>query len=121
MIIFGIITSHDTTDLLHRPLLIRLRLADVLADRGWTPYRLARETGLTVPTAYRLANTSIRFGRFTAETLDRLCAALGVQPGDLLEWIPDSAAGKETRHTAAAGAKPVRKPTQNSTGRGKSR
>jgi DNA-binding Xre family transcriptional regulator len=69
---------------------IRLRLADVLSQRGWTPYRLARETGLTVPTAYRLADATMSFGRFTADTLDRLCAALGVQPGDLLEWIPDA-------------------------------
>ena len=72
--------------------MIRLRLADVLAARDWTPYRLARETGLTVPTAYRLADVSKRFGRFTAYTLDRLCEALQVQPGELLEWVPETAA-----------------------------
>jgi putative transcriptional regulator len=69
--------------------MIRFRLADVLAARGWSPYRLARATGLTVPTAYRLADPRLVFGRFTADTLDRLCAALDVQPGDLLEWVPD--------------------------------
>jgi hypothetical protein len=42
-----------------------------------------------VPTAYRLADSGLRFGRFTADTLDRLCAALDVQPGDLLEWVPE--------------------------------
>jgi putative transcriptional regulator len=68
--------------------MIRFRLATILARRGWTPYRLARETGLTVPTAYRLADPELEFGRFTADTLDRICAALNVQPGDLLEWIP---------------------------------
>ena len=31
----------------------------------------------------------MRFGRFTADTLERLCRALEVQPGDLLEWVPD--------------------------------
>jgi len=31
----------------------------------------------------------MEFGRFTADTLDRLCAALEVQPGQLLEWVPD--------------------------------
>jgi putative transcriptional regulator len=70
-------------------LLIRFRLAAILERRRWTPYRLARATGLTVPTAYRLADTGLQFGRFTADTLDRLCAALEVQPGDLLEWVPD--------------------------------
>jgi DNA-binding Xre family transcriptional regulator len=69
--------------------MIRFHLATVLKRKGWTPYRLARETGLTVPTAYRLADPTLRFGRFTADTLDRLCAALRVQPGDLLKWMPE--------------------------------
>ena len=68
---------------------IRFHLAAVLKRKGWTPYRLSQETGLTVPTAYRLADPDMEFGRFTADTLDRLCAALGVQPGELLEWVPD--------------------------------
>ena len=71
---------------------IRFRLASILQQKGWSPYRLARMTGLTVPTAYRLADPTLRFGRFTADTLDRLCAALDVQPGELLEWVPDEAA-----------------------------
>lgn len=69
--------------------MIRFQLAAILERKGWTPYRLARETGLTVPTAYRLADPTLQFGRFTAETLDRICAALDVQPGQLLEWVPD--------------------------------
>jgi DNA-binding Xre family transcriptional regulator len=68
---------------------IRFHLGVILDRKGWTPYRLARETGLTVPTAYRLADPDLVFGRFTADTLDRLCSALGVQPGDLLEWMPE--------------------------------
>ena len=67
--------------------MLRFHLGSILKRKGWTPYRLARETGLTTPTAYRLADPLLRFGRFTADTLDRLCAALGVQPGDLLEWV----------------------------------
>lgn len=68
--------------------MIRFHLAAILKQKGWTPYRLARETGLTVPTAYRLADPDLQFGRFTADTLDRLCTALGVQPGDLLSCAP---------------------------------
>jgi putative transcriptional regulator len=71
--------------------MIRFRLAEVLERKGWTPYRLAQVTGLTVPTAYRLADPALRFGRFTTDTLDRLCSALEVQPGDLLEWVPEEA------------------------------
>ena len=69
--------------------MIRFRLAEILKRKGWTPYRLSQVTGLTVPTAYRLADPELRFGRFTADTLSRLCGALGVQPGDLLEWVPE--------------------------------
>jgi putative transcriptional regulator len=68
---------------------IRFHLGSVLRRKGWTPYRLSQETGLTVPTAYRLADPDVEFGRFTTDTLDRLCAALEVQPGELLEWVPD--------------------------------
>jgi putative transcriptional regulator len=74
--------------------MIRFRLEKVLKERGWTAYRLAKETGLTTPTAYRLANPTQEFGRFTGDTLDRLCAALQVQPGELLEWVPDKGARK---------------------------
>ena len=69
--------------------MIRFHLAKILRKRNWTPYRLAKETGLTVPAAYRLADPEQTFGRFTADTLDRLCAALDVQPGTLLEWVAD--------------------------------
>ncbi|HUG39304.1 MAG TPA: helix-turn-helix transcriptional regulator [Longimicrobiales bacterium] len=50
---------------------------------------MLQETGLTVPTAYRLADPRQRFGRFRTDTLDRLCRALAVQPGDLLEWVSE--------------------------------
>jgi putative transcriptional regulator len=75
---------------------ILFRLAEVLERKGWTPYRLAQVTGLTVPTAYRLADPGLRFGRFTTGTLDRLCHALEVQPGDLLEWVPDEGPSSDT-------------------------
>jgi putative transcriptional regulator len=74
--------------------MIRFRLSEVLKQKGWTPYRLSQETGLTVPTAYRLADPRQEFGRFTTDTLDRLCSALEIQPGDLLEWVPAEPYGR---------------------------
>jgi DNA-binding Xre family transcriptional regulator len=79
--------------------MIRFHLAAILKKRKWTPYRLAKETGLTVPAAYRLARPTLEFGRFTADTLDRLCAALDVQPGALLEWTPTRTKRKSLRRT----------------------
>ena len=83
--------------------MIRFHLAAILKKRKWTPYRLAKETGLTVPAAYRLAHPDLVFGRFTATTLERLFAALDVQPGELLEWVPDKkhpAKRKTTRRSS---------------------
>jgi putative transcriptional regulator len=85
--------------------MIRFRLAEVLKRKGWTPYRLSQATGLTVPTAYRLADPELQFGRFTADTLDRLCRALDVQPGDLLEWVPE--AQEERRRLVDAAMSPA--------------
>jgi DNA-binding Xre family transcriptional regulator len=80
--------------------MIRFHLAAILKKRNWTPYRLAKETGLTVPAAYRLAAPEQEFGRFTADTLDRLCSALRIQPGELLEWVPRPGK-KRAKKTAA--------------------
>lgn len=33
----------------------------------------------------------------TINTVDKLCAYLQCQPGDILEWIPDSAADQEQK------------------------
>lgn len=74
--------------------MIRVRLVDTLKRRGWLPSRLSQETGLTATTKHRLADPNLRFGRFTADTLDRPCRALDVQPGDLLEWVPAMKQGR---------------------------
>jgi len=64
---------------------IRWTLAEVLDRQGLTPYRLAKLTGLSVPTCYDLAKPHLP-GRIDADTLARLCKALDCQPGDLLEY-----------------------------------
>lgn len=69
--------------------MIRFNLHEILRRKGWTPYRLAQVSGLSTPTAYRLADPSQTFGRFTTDTIDRICQALNIQPGDLLSWHQD--------------------------------
>ena len=69
--------------------MVRWKIAELLKKRGWSAYRLAMKTGLTVPAVYRLAKQKAQMGRVEGDTLDRLCDALGVQPGDLLEHLPD--------------------------------
>lgn len=66
--------------------MIRLTVQDLLAARGWSQLRLAREAGLRPATVFYLFHDTVRSVRL--ETLDRLCTALGVEPGALFERVP---------------------------------
>jgi DNA-binding Xre family transcriptional regulator len=84
--------------------MVRLKVATLLKQRGWSRYRLTKETGLPLSSAYRLAEGDGQFGRLDAETLDRLCTAFKVQPGELIEWVPGpkrgTAAGARSRQSS---------------------
>ena len=69
--------------------MVRLRVGELLKSRGETAYALAQATGLTLPRAYRLARPDGRFERIEAEALEVLCRYFGVQPGELLEYVPE--------------------------------
>ena len=71
--------------------MVRLKVHELMAQRGVTAYRLCQATDLTYPSAYRLSRGDGRFGRLHAETLDQLCRFFRVQPGKLLEWTPGKA------------------------------
>jgi DNA-binding Xre family transcriptional regulator len=65
-----------------------------MAQRGISAYALSRGANLSYPSAYRLSRPDGRFGRLNADTLDRLCAFFRVQPGALLEWVPERPRGR---------------------------
>ena len=69
---------------------INVTLDVMLAKRKMSLTELSERVGIT------LANLSIlKTGKARAvrmETLDRLCAALDCQPGDLLEFLPEETA-----------------------------
>lgn len=66
---------------------VRLRIPELLEERGLTAYQLAQQSGdrIGMSSAYRLAKLGGRLGTFPAELLDALCETLGVSPGDLFE------------------------------------
>lgn len=66
---------------------IRWTIPDLLEKKGWTAYRLAQETGLTIPAAYRLAKGEV-IQRIDADTLEKLCRVFEVEPGEILELDP---------------------------------
>ena len=65
---------------------LRLRLRQLLAAQGLTAYGLAKFTGLSLNTIYRLGRPSGRFALIRADTIERLCAALRVTPSELFAY-----------------------------------
>jgi putative transcriptional regulator len=65
---------------------IRVRLDELLAERGMTLTELSAQVDVTIVNLSILKNGRARAIRFT--TMARLCEALGCQPGDLLSYQP---------------------------------
>ena len=76
---------------------IAVKLDDLLHDRRMTLTELADRVGLTLANLSILKTGKARAIRFS--TLEAICAALACQPGDILEFIPDS--GAQQRAQAA--------------------
>ena len=66
------------------------KIADLIERKDITKYRFWKDTGLSRPTAYKLANDRSYIP--SGETLDAICCTYNVQPGDILEWVPDEIA-----------------------------
>ena len=67
--------------------MIIVNLDKLLLERKMQSVELADRLGCTVQTVSRVKNGRVRALRFSL--LDELCAELGCQPGDLLEYVPE--------------------------------
>jgi putative transcriptional regulator len=74
---------------------IVFRLDRVMADRKIALNELARRIDLTDSNLSIFKNGKAKAVRM--QTLDALCRELNCRPGDLLEWVPDPAAGAPER------------------------
>lgn len=61
------------------------KLFDVLARRGLKKTDLMSIAHISAPTLAKLS----KWESVTTEIIDRICAALDVQPGDIMEHIPE--------------------------------
>lgn len=66
--------------------MIVVNLDVMLAKRKMRSKELAEKIGITEANVSLLKSSKVKGVRF--ETLDRICAALECQPGDLLEYRP---------------------------------
>ena len=71
---------------------ILVKLDDVLHDRRMTLTELAERIDITLANLSILKTGKARAMRFS--TLEAICGVLSCQPGDLLEFRPDSGAGE---------------------------
>ena len=67
--------------------MIVVQLDVMLARRKMRSKELAERIGITEANLSLLKSGKVRGVRF--ETLNKICAVLGCQPGDLLEYRPD--------------------------------
>lgn len=72
--------------------MIELRLEQLLSDRGMTAYALAKEAGLHQSVISKLRHNEARALRL--DVLDRVCAALNCEPGELIVRVPDKKGNK---------------------------
>ena len=75
--------------------MIEIRVDQLLAEHGRTFYWLAKETGISHTTLWRLKKGKALGINF--ETLEKMCQALKCQPGDVLAL----AATNENHHKSA--------------------
>ena len=71
---------------------ILIKLDDLLHERRMTLTELAARVDITLANLSILKTGKARAIRFS--TLEAICAALDCQPGDLLEFQPDSTAAR---------------------------
>jgi putative transcriptional regulator len=71
---------------------IKLRLNELLQERGHTVYWLWKKTGVRYATIWQLNNGEA--ARLNIDSLDLICEALECQPGDLLVRIENPTGGK---------------------------
>ena len=79
--------------------MIEIRVDQLLAAHGRTFYWLAKETGISHTTLWRLKKGKALGINF--DTLEKMCQALGCQPGDVLTF----ANGKKSRKSRSTRSK----------------
>jgi putative transcriptional regulator len=83
--------------------LIEIRIDELLEARGRTFYWLAKETGISHTTLWRLKKG--RAVGINFPTLEQICRTLSCQPGDVLRLADEKKAGEKKAGEKKAGKK----------------
>jgi putative transcriptional regulator len=74
--------------------MVKIRVDELLAKHGRTFYWLAKETGISHTTLWRLKKGKALGINF--ETLEKMCQALQCQPGDVLVMETGGRSGRKS-------------------------
>jgi len=70
--------------------MIELRVKELAEEKGIdNPFSLSRESGVAYANCYKIWNNQQKM--IGLDTIDRLCEALGCEPGDILVKVPAGA------------------------------
>lgn len=67
-------------------MIVYRKLDELLKARKISKNRLGKETGISTNIISKISKNE----GFKTETINRICEYLKVQPGDIMEWIPDA-------------------------------
>ena len=84
--------------------MIEIRIDELLHSRGRSFYWLAKETGISHTTLWRLKKGKALGINF--ETLEKMCEALQCQPGDVLSYTNGKKTSKKTSKTPRPKSRP---------------
>jgi len=76
-------------------LIIEIRVDEILAEQGRTFYWLAKQTGISHTTLWRLKKGKA-FG-MNLDTLEKMCRVLECQPGDILTLANQEKTGQNRK------------------------
>ena len=95
----GQYSPHVVSSVVHvETFMIKIRVDQLLAEHGRTFYWLAKETGISHTTLWRLKKGKSLGINF--ETLEKMCQALKCQPGDVLALAQKTTNGKRSSPAA---------------------
>ena len=75
------------------PLRFKLDITKALKSAGYTTYTLQKQGLLSSSTLQKL----LKGGQLSWSNIETLCRLLQCQPGDLIEYVPDTPAAHDAR------------------------
>lgn len=67
-------------------MILYYKLDTLLDERKITKTQLCKDTGISTNVVSKISKNEV----FKTDTLNRICEYLKVQPGEIMEWIPDA-------------------------------